>query len=260
VRPPGGLSLLEAIVATFLLLSSFLIIVNLFHSGMRYNTRIENQQLAAMLAERHLEQLRSWSELSTAGVYHYDNLVAIYHGATSVPADHPTFTLSTRVVDEQLYSPSSTLELGLPPGTLLRRLNGSARKVEVVVSWTGSQVAVTSLFSRPPADFRALNAITVSPVGSPSLPLAQNASADFRAEAFDSNDQAIPGLTYQWEIVPIDGNGTLVQARDGSTATLTNAVDVAGEVYHTGGSLYVRASARYHGRTVQGLSSVVGLQ
>jgi len=262
MKSSGGLSLLEAVIATFLLLASFLVIVNLFHQGLKYSVRIENQQLAAMVAERQLEQMRSWSEKGSAGVYNFDTLISVYNGTSSVPTDYSQFTVTTSVVNSLLYSPSTTLEKGLAtsPTVVTREIQNSARKVDVRVVWGSNQVAVTSLFSRPTTDFAASNPIQVTLVGSATLPLGQDLSADFKAQARDTNNQPVTDLTYQWEIVPVSGNGTLVQTRSGSLATLTNAVNVAGEIYHTGGSLYLRASARNHGRMTEGLSPLILLQ
>ena len=56
-----GLSLAEAIIAIFLMLSGFVVMGRLLMTGMHYQRLVDNEQNAVFLAESQLEQIRGWS-------------------------------------------------------------------------------------------------------------------------------------------------------------------------------------------------------
>ena len=261
-RATRALSLMEAVISSFLLLSCFLVIINLFHSGLRYSTQIENQQIAAMVAERQLEQMRLWSETAGASGYNFDYLSAVYGGTSALASDFSNFSVLTQVVDQTIYSSCSTFERGVAAsGGLACSLNHTVKKVQVTVSWDNDtrQVSTCSLFSRPAGALASHNPIAISPTSSPAAPLPHLATLQFSATATDAFGNPIPDLRFNWAVVPRDGNGTLTVARDGSTATLQNVIMVNGGQAFTGGSLVVQATARYHGQTASATSSLVQL-
>ena len=265
-RRPHAVTLMEAVIASFLLLSAFLVVVNLFNSGLGHMSRTENQQLAAMLAERELERMRIWSETLNGTQYNYTS-PGLASFSVSV-ADYPGFAVATRVTPTGLYSGCSNMEQAIASVAPLRQpryLPGQASKVVVTVSWANGQksLKLASLFSEPALRFSA-NPINISG-GSTSL--APDGSADFSASAVDSNGQPINGLMFSWSLLPIDGAGTLDAARDGSTARLTNRIygppfnapDYVGTVVHTGGTCQLQVSAMYHGKVFSANTSVVNL-
>ena len=270
VRVPRSLhavTLMEAVIASFLLLSAFLVVVNLFHSGLGHMSRTENQQLAATLAERELERMRVWSETLNGAQYNYTSpgLATTYDGKSAVPPDFPGFSVATRVIAMGLYSSCTALELAIPsipPLVQPRRLPGQASKVVVTVSWSSGQksLKLVSLFSEPALKFNNPNPISITPAGPATL--AHDGFVDFSASAADTNGQVIDGLLYSWAMVPNDTNegaGTLTQARDGRTARLTNKIygppfnssnNYQGIPCYTGGQCLLQVSARYHGQVV----------
>lgn len=272
-----GTTLLEAVIASFLLLISLLVITNLFHSSLGYLPRIENQQLAALLAERHLEGMRVWCNSPNGNLYNYDSpgVAAIYNGSTVTYPEHSQFQVLTNVTTGELYSPCSNFELGLvtsPPFGVRRSLQQWASKVTVAVRWDGGarQLRLSSLIARPALAFRHnINRIVVQQTsGTPVLHAGE--SALFSAVGYDENDNPIPDLKFVWDICPVNATGRLEQARDGSAASLTNRIMVApftaaqsppysGTISSSSGELYVRASARYHGQVAAANSSLVQL-
>ena len=79
------------------------------------------------------------------------------------------------------------------------------------------------------------------------------------ANATDTFGNHIPDLFFTWAVVPRDGDATLTPARDGATTTLQNVVMINGAQAFTAGNVVVVATARFHGQTASGTSTVVKL-
>lgn len=250
-----ALSLVETVLATFLLLWAIMIIVRLFHSGIAYTSRSMEQETAVFLAEQQLEGVRAWSERLNGNVYNYDNLASVYNG-TPIAADLPGFTISTRVVKRELYSGCSQIELGQPSDR--RVLRDSACTAQVDVKWAGDrrQIRLCTILARPPLSFP-------DPAPSPNLPtgvvltgpsdnpVPHLGSTEMQAGALDRNGSPLRDLFYEWEVVPISGGATLEQNRSGSSARLFNWIYLPdGSKASTGGEVTVRVTARYHGQSV----------
>ncbi|MBS2036469.1 hypothetical protein JST97_15870 [bacterium] len=252
---PRALTLLETVLATFLLLWAILIVVRLFHSGIAYTSRSMEQETAVFLAEQQLERMRAWSESTTGNVYNFDNLISIYNG-TPVAAELPGFTITTRVVARELYSGCSQIELSQPSDR--RVLTDSARTVQVEVKWAGDrrQVSLCTVLARPPLRFPDPAPSPTLPTGvtlsSPSdNPVPHLGSTSLQAGAIDRYGAPLRDLFYEWELVPISGAGTLEQSRAGDSARLYNWVYLPdGSKASTGGDVTVRVTARYHGQSV----------
>jgi len=260
-----GLTLIETIIASFLLLSRFLVIVNLFHSGLGYTSRIENQQLATLIAERQLEQMRAWSETSSGTAYNFDTLAAVYNGQNVTVPDFGNFKLMTNVTARELYSACTDFERGSAVnGFQPRSLSNSSRTVDVTVAWDhgAHSLTLTSLLTQTVSSFSTgPNPINVTFTAAPSLPLAQNATLECQATGYDSNNRPIPDLFFTWNMECVNGSGTLTPTRDGHRVVFSNVVNGTGTTqYHTGGQLYIQARAKYNGRWASGSSTLVDLQ
>ena len=258
MKRPRGLSLLEAIISIFILFSAFLVIINLFQSGLRYSSRIENQQVAAMLAGRKLEEVRAWSQTPTSNGYNFDNWTA-YNGVTSTPSDFPNYRIRTDVTSQSLYSSCSLLELPYPSAR--RVLDSSCQLLKVTVSWSsGNQLVVSSLVGDPPRQFNATNAINIT-VGSATLPLPHDATVGLTAQAYDNYGNLLPDVKFLWDVSGSLCSGTLVQNRDGSAANFTNNVILPdGLTYYSGpGPVVVQARASLHGQVRVGQSAQISI-
>jgi Tfp pilus assembly protein PilV len=269
-----GYSLLEAVVSLFLLLMCFLVVINLFHTGLGYGNRVQNQQLATTLAEGQLEAIRAWSGQLNGTVYNFDNPgLAIYNTSTT-DSQLGDFNITTTVTPTTLYSSCSQLELGVVPSAPYvqpRTIRQGAQKVQVTVSWDqGSrQLSLVTLMARPILYFQAPPlAINVTTTGPTTLGHA--ASANFTAIGYDSNNTPIADLFFVWDVYAVNATATLTQARDGSIATLTNQIYIPpfsatqtppflGVPAPVSGNLFVRATARYHGQTLSANSTLMTL-
>lgn len=95
-RPPGyrasrGFSLMEALLATFVLLTSLLLSIYVFHSSLRAEASNEKRVVAAAVAESALAEVRE-----AAGT-NFRGLIGAYDGMEwSLPAE-PDFKIHCQV-------------------------------------------------------------------------------------------------------------------------------------------------------------------
>jgi Tfp pilus assembly protein PilV len=243
-------------IALFLLTGVVLVLVTLLHSLLRYGREVEMQSLAALAAEKRLEQLRDWSRQKAGNTYQFENLVATHAGQVTTDPEFPGFTLTTQAQVQPLDMPGSALE---QTQTDKQRLTGSAVLIRVVASWgTGRSAVVTSLIGAPA---RIPNtSLTVTHI-SGANPVPASGSAIFRASARDSDGQTLPDLSYRWYVLPQTGNASIVlQRRDSSEARLINQVRwPSGTLAPASGTCMVEARAYYRGKELIGVSSPISL-
>ena len=100
-----------------------------------------------------------------------------------------------------------------------------------------------TITATPPTDVSVLSG---------TFPLAYSATARFHAQVTDSTGSSITDLTFQWQLVPMSGDGTLLTNSDplnGKTATLQHIFPLAiGVDGFIGGRVGMRALGRYCGQ------------
>lgn len=268
-----GLSLLEAIIASFLLVSAFLVVINLFHAGLGHSVNVEKEQAACLLANRYLEGMRLWSESLSGTAYNYETLAAVYDGRSETIDDYTRFQVNTRVTAVTLYSACSNFEstvgalnltTNFPMGTRqLPAANNSTQSVRVSVSWDGAgqPLVLNTYLCRPIPNPRAVNPVVVSVQASTPyvagsgtlLPHGDTGNGlNLTATAFDGNNNPLRDIFFEWTVVPTSGDASLLQSRDGSVANLTNVIRPSGTPKFTGGRVTVVAQAKIHGVNVTG--------
>ena len=57
-----GYSLIESIIASFLLVSAFFLVSRLFHAGLQYSSKVESRVVAVQVAEQRMAELRQWAK------------------------------------------------------------------------------------------------------------------------------------------------------------------------------------------------------
>ncbi len=116
-----GLSLPETLISLFLLTGLILVVIQLFHTGMRYHRWAENRAIASSLLTSKLEELRGWSNRPGGTGYNVDDGSA-HNGVTDT--SNFGFEVTTTVLDQVVYSPSSAFESSEPNA---RALNSSLK-------------------------------------------------------------------------------------------------------------------------------------
>lgn len=274
---PRGLTLAEAIVSIFVMLAGVVVMVRLFHTSLRYQTLVDNQSTAVMLAEREMERVRGWSRrnhTSPGASLDFNNFLSdAYPGKTAYEdTDFPGFQIQTAAVANAIYSPCSLFEL-LYPATERRVIRNSARKITVTVSWGWDpyklapiQHELTSLVAWPTCKFPPAPATpTVTGAGS-AIP--QGGPMPVTISAVNADSQTLGDLFYSYIVEPGAGNqgggfGSVQDERDGRAATLHNYIlSAAVPPVITGygvGKCNLRARARYRGIIVEGVKSDIDM-
>ena len=83
-RKPRAVLLVEAIVASFLMLFAFIASTQLFEAALRWESAGTNVRLAAIVAERRMEEIRQWAAVNR------NNLPAAWASLPgALPATYP---------------------------------------------------------------------------------------------------------------------------------------------------------------------------
>lgn len=266
---------MECIISIFLIIAGILIMANLFHSALRYQTMVTERVTAATLAERQMERIRGWSQQmhkSPSGTADFDNASwASCPGAGAASSDplYPGYAISVVTAAQPLYSPCSQFELkNNQPQP--RKINTAARRVDVYVRWGANrEFVVSSIVALPTGEPKAAGAVQVSNVGN----IAIDGSKTTSASLTNADNRTVPDVFFDWEINssskrsgylnPVGpGVGTAAPDRDGRSALIANFVyatsppDPSKTGWAPGDTLFV-ATTRYRGRMLQGAAQVL---
>ena len=251
-----GNSLLETILALFLLAAATLLIVSLFHTALQRSRWSEQQTAACHIAERTLSEIRSWS---AQGNFTRAQDLQSWDGRNYQDSTQPEFGIAIRATMARLASPCESLETFYPAAER-RRMDLSAAKVQVKVSWSGarpgsSQVTLVSVIPESP---RQLQSVTVT---GNTGPLSAGAPTTFTAIAYDANQQPIHDIVFVWWVEAQTGNGLITPLHNGSSAVFVNQGRRSdGTTFQSGGTCRIAALASYDGQEVIGYSGDVQLQ
>lgn len=230
-RRNRGFSLMEALFASFLLLTSVLLSVQLFDSSLKAEADNEQRSVAAVVAENGLDEIRE------AALVDFKNLDSLYNNKTWNDADNPNFRLTAKVEPQALSAPCGELESQYPnpfavfPQPRPRQMTNSVWRVQLVVDWPragNSKVRVVEYFSslKKVTDFKLI----IDPPGSDKIDdfttgtfsVAPNGVLDFTAKAY-SDGEEIKDIQFSWYVEPLDGFGSVFrESRDGTECRYKN--------------------------------------
>jgi hypothetical protein len=245
----------------FLLLTAILIVVLLFHQGLRHTSRANQLTAAVRLAENKMAEIRKWAQDPA----NFASAWTPYKNVTSRDPEAPSFFLHIDCQPTGLATdtPCSALEALHDPDR--RTLNVSVVPVRVRVSWHPTDSARSvSLLSYVAAPVREVARLQVDRTGGDPDPVPPEGEVGFKATLFDPSGTPIPEVMFAWSVEAISGNATIDKSppRDGSTAKLKHHYrfnPVIGTWTYVEGEVRVRARARYHGLEYTGTSEKVVL-
>jgi type II secretory pathway pseudopilin PulG len=228
-RGERAFSLLETLIALFIIVMALLIMTQLMHTALQRGTVVEKRLLGALCAQQKLEEIRAWALDAT----NFHGSWSTYDNVVSQNPQFPGLQTRTTLSDQPLSTPSRLLEEPYL-ATERRILPGACRGVTVECWWgSGPQqrLELNSLVGAPPDSFRTVNPIEITPS---TLSMAKDSTATFSAKAFDAAGREIEGMTFSWFIVPKSGTGLMVgQTRDGRAAEIGHWLYALDGVSHT---------------------------
>jgi len=283
-RTAKGMLLAEAIIASFLLLFAFIAATQLFDASLRWESSSTGERLAALVAERRMEDLRGWvaEQCQSTG---FDNLNWTSQEVVddSYP-ESPAFLITVNTTDQientparpatgrvdpvpGLHSPSSTFYARALDANddqqrnqewqsfpYSRDMTASARLVQITVTWSNGryEYRLVSLLTdsiepaaTPSTDFTT-SPVVVSGPGSVSA----GGSADYSAQVRLPNNQPIPDVTVLWSIRPTSGGSASIRPLDSSARTVRIT-------RQSSGAIVLVAKVRYRGKEIVGYSNVI---
>ena len=221
---------MEAVFASFLLVTSILISVLVFDSSLQAEANNEQRIMAAIVAESALDEVRSFSNIDFSGTK------VAYDGRTWTIPNYPDFQVTAQVEPQELPIPCTELETQYPdnppfPTPERRSLAKSVWRCEVAVEWSrGSEplrmvrylanlTKVTNFrVVIDPDGGTAIDANTTGTIG-----VGRDRTLDFRAEAF-ADGERVDDVQFNWYVEPLDGFGSIYRvSRDGKSCRYKNS-------------------------------------
>jgi len=253
-----GLSLVETLIAFFLLSCGVLLITQLFLYSLRYTRQVEARARGLLAGERAWQRLRNWAAEVSGGQLNFSGNWAAYSGVTETDPDDADFQLHYEVADEILMSPCREFE-SLIPADQQGLMARSAKRVSIDVRWRGGSLLLAGLMEEPPRQWRATNPLVVS--GTPPDPVDASNPANFTVTAFDSNDAAIEDLEFRWYVDAMSTSGTVTPSQNGKAATFTPLMTLSDGSTQPSppGQCRVKVRAVYRGQERTALSAVMNV-
>jgi Tfp pilus assembly protein PilV len=240
-----GLSLIEVVVASFLMVSCLVVFGSLLLTSTRYGHLHQGTSQALEIAQRHLEEVRRLARSVESGRYGFDNLVS----QAPRPDDYdPAFTVSHLVETWNSFSPCDSLEQ-VQDSSMRRLLSSSLKRVEIVVAWSRGRYELVSLVGDPRRDLPASGALEISPIGPLPASLRPDETVDFQARLLDRYGHPVPDAFFVWNPSPLAVPVQVLPAREGRRCTLRNRMQLGPEpASYPGGRAGVIVEGYYNGR------------
>lgn len=234
-----GVTLLETLIALFVLLSAFVIILSLFLKSTDYQVNVETKVFSVAFGETVLDDIKVWAS-------DYTNYSGDWSSWNSVTLpEYPGYEARVAVVQPSVPDPCSALEAGKPvPEQVV--MNDSFRDLTLVVFHNGGEQ--TQIHTRLAEPERRIQEIKVEALGGTSI--APNTESNFKATMLDSNNEPVEDIVFRWTLEAVTGNGSVrPQIPDSSVGIVRNAyVGFDGLTRIVPGTCRLVASARYRGR------------
>lgn len=251
----SGFSLVEAILASFLLLTAVALAVFVFDNSLQAEAGNEKRVTASLVAECALAQMRQEANTNLAAVK------STYNNATRTVPEYPDFTITSKVRSETLAVPCTVLEenqydkTAVYPAPEGRFMNDSALRAELTISWDdkGAQsVKVSEVLANfsPAASFKIDLLLPDGSVAKDTdiVTVAKKGEAEFSVRAL-SGGQKINDVTFTWFVEAVDGFGSLeIVSRDTSHCTYINEYrNYKAEKKYSPGLCFLVVRATYQG-------------
>jgi Tfp pilus assembly protein PilV len=263
-HPKQGFSLVEAVLASFLLLTALAMSVYVFDSSLQAEANNEKRVAAALVAESALAEIRQQANTN------FNQVKTSFHNKTWTLPGYAEFVIRAKIDNTELAVPCTELESQYDPAATFpnpsgRYLSDSALKAEVEITWGTSgrdRITVTENVVNF-AKATNFNVDVILPdgtaaTGSTVLNLAQDATEQFTARA-RSGGQNVKDIQFTWYVQPVTGFGSLLHvSRDGEEAEYINAYrNFKNKWKHEPGDCFLVVRATYQGLEQEGKVRIV---
>ena len=253
-RHRSALSLVETVLAVFLLAAQILLLAGLLGQFNRSQRDVRQRNQAALLAEQKLDEIRAWARLGSNFAGNWSS----YHGQVT---ENEGFRLEVRVnpAGQPLYSPCLGLES--PHASRARLLQRSTVPVRVSVSWGGRDPLVVHTLIGEPAHPGPYT-LTCTPDPAFAQPVPANGPFGYAVQLKDGIGQPIGDVMFNWRVKPLTGNASLVESPDRSQRQVRarHAYLRYGTVVQISGQVQLEGRTVYHGQLLIVPSDQVVLQ
>lgn len=195
-RKSGAFSLLEAVIAVFLLSYAALSVLSLTQSGFVAQKRNQEIAKANLVAQSVISDIRMWAE----DVNNYKGTWAHYNG-TVIPAGFPEYRVAVRAkaAGRPIDSPCAELESQWDPTPREKRtMPNAVVPVEVKVSWSDNprdQLTVLTYVGEPHRDVSAIR-FTVGGPNPYAIGVGQEAM--YTVSAQDGSGRGLDNIMFLW--------------------------------------------------------------
>lgn len=259
-----GYSLVEAILACFLLVSAFFVVAKLFHTGLQYGSKVEQRMTAVYLAEKRMAEVREWGKDQTDWT----------GWPNGTDPDYPGYPINVRVQNRPVRSPCNSLEQQHPGD--MRRLGGAAKRVLVEVNYGTSGVyRLAAVITDGSRGLRGPQKATdpwrnayyaIDITGAIPDPVRDGVDVNLTATLYDRDGNEIPDIFFHWSVEPVYdiSNPTMgvvrLLQRDGHRAVFRNNLKKPdGDFVPTRGQVKVICHALYFGDVAYGETPTINL-
>lgn len=289
-RHQRAILIVEAIVASFLMLFAFAASSALYEASLKWESQSGNARRAAMLADKVMEKLRAESAVVPPG-QSFETVLAGLVGPQPDDPDAPGFAIDVSLLTNThkqvessgltptngVHSPCSSfftavpaIADNLPDGNpqlnnryntypYSRNVSRSLQLVQVTIRWGESQVyRMVSLIGDPITPFAPAMTVQVARVAGPSSLNNFTTSAEFEAQVVTSSGSHPQDITVLWGL-SLDSGGSLVFLPLDSSGRRVRVTRRTLTAIGTGTQARVQALVRYGGQEAIGLSDPISL-
>lgn len=237
-----GYSLIETILASFLLVFTFFLVSSLFNTGLQYSSKVDTRMTSVRYAQKRMSEIRNWAKTS-------DDWSGY---PVALDDEFPGYELAVAIGEAPLLSPSRELEASSPSS-------------QRVLRQTAKQFTVTVKGPRSPAFVLAgivtkaerQGAVIVTITGTPSGPVGPGPPVLLTASAVDSAGKPLTDVFFHWSVEPVGNQPSSasikLRSRDGREANFENKVlRRNGTAVAQDGACKAVAYVRYNGRIWSG--------
>lgn len=248
------MSLLETVLAVFLLLAGSFTCLTVLQTAVGHATKTRRLAEAQQIAAHTIDAIRAWAYDPD----HYFSDWSPYNDDDHSFGDFPVRTSCPG--RQELAAPSASLELPRTAGARLMR--EAYMPVRVSVRWGAeSWIHVTTHIGQAAQAVRAAQPVVLTRGAGPGDPVPEGAAVGWSADLYASDGSVIPGVSIGWQVIPneapgfLPGNALFVEERGslGRTGQLIHRFYNGDPAFNlppreVPGSVIVRAEAVYNGR------------